>query len=42
LAASKTIEVQNRVLTTVATFGLGLPTNFGDEVYASILIEKVG
>ena len=42
LAASKTIEVQNRVLTTIATFGLGLPTNFGDEVYASILIEKVG
>ena len=41
LAASKTIEVQNRVLTTIATFGLGLPTNFGDEIYASILIEKV-
>lgn len=42
LTATKNIELQNRVSTTFATFGLGLPVVFGgDEVYASIQIEKV-
>lgn len=41
LSVTSNVEVQNRVLTTVATNGLGLPDNFGGEVYASIQIEKV-
>ena len=41
LAAQKDIELQNRVESTFATFGLGIAASFGGEVYATIQIEKV-
>jgi hypothetical protein len=41
LAVTSNIEVQNQVLTTINTVGLGLADSFGGEVYASIQIEKV-
>jgi hypothetical protein len=42
LTASKNIELQQRVETTSATFGLGIANSFGvDEVYSSITIMKV-
>ena len=41
LSVTSNIEVQNRVLTTIATVGLGLADSYGGEVYASIQIEKV-
>ena len=41
LAASKDIELQNRVESTFATYGLGLAASFGGEVYSTIQITKV-
>ena len=41
LAAQKDIELQNRVESTFATYGLGIAASFGGEVYATIQIEKV-
>jgi hypothetical protein len=42
LAAQKTIELQQRVATGVATNGLGIAANLGvDEIYSSITIVKV-
>jgi len=42
LAATKTIELQHRCQTTVATYGWGVSSNFGDsEIYSQITITKV-
>lgn len=41
IGGSKTIELQHRCFTTKSTYGLGLATSWGTEVYASIEMEKV-
>jgi len=42
LAASKTIELQHRCQDTLATFGWGVASGFGDsEIYSQITITKV-
>lgn len=42
IAATKTFEVQSQVNTTVATFGFGAASNFGEvEVYTQVWIRKI-
>ena len=41
IAGTKQFRLEYQVETTVATDGLGEPSNFGDEVYAQVMITQV-
>ena len=41
IAGTKQLRLEYRVITTSATNGLGLPANFGVEVYAQVSITKI-
>lgn len=42
LSGTTTLELQHRVSTTKATYGFGVPTAWGTEVYASISFVRLG
>lgn len=42
VAASKALELQYRIENTTATVGLGNATSWGTEVYAQVMLRKVG
>lgn len=41
IAAQKTFELQHWGATTVATFGFGVQSNLGIEVYSSVYLKKI-
>jgi hypothetical protein len=41
IASPKAFEIRHRANTTAATFGLGVPANFGTELYTRVEIEKL-
>lgn len=41
ITATKQFRIEYKVTSTVATQGLGMPTNFGPEVYAQVIITRI-